>query len=251
MPPDPERLARWGSAFGFSEQEIDAATGSRIARDTPDGQVLGISESTRRWVFMDGPAGMYAAPGSCPLPAVASPSTIASAPTMPLPPGERCSDPPPSGVPDPASAEGQARSLWKALGIDLADASVTVGGDDHLREVIASDDVGGVAVARLRVVIGASGRLLRATGSLGAPVVAESVPRVGLVEALDRFARQPPSAGPEMSVPATFDGVYRVIGAASGLTTFGDQWLLPSYEVSLADGRTITLLAMDPTDVST
>ena len=84
-------------------------------------------------------------------------------------------------------------------------------------------------------------------GSLGAPVPAASVPRVDLVEALERFARQPPSAGPETTTPASFDGVYRVIGAASGLTTFGDHWLLPSYEVSLADGRTITLLAIDPT----
>lgn len=252
MLPDPARLAQWGIAFGFSQQEIDATTGTRIARSTADGQVLDISESTGRWVFMDGPAGMYAVPGSCPLPALAPPpSTTAGAPAMPLPPGQRCADPPPSGIPDPTAAVAQARALWNALGIDLTDASVSLGGDEYLREVIASDQVGGISVARLHVVIGAKGRLLRATGSLGAPVPAASVPRVDLVEALDRFARQPPSAGPETTTPASFDGVYRVIGAASGLTTFGDHWLLPSYEVSLADGRTITLLAIDPTDFPT
>ena len=251
LPPDPERLARWGHAFGFTQNETGAATGTRIARNTPDGQVLDIYDSTGRWVFMDGPAGMYADPGSCPLPAVAPSSTVASATTMSLPPGQRCTNPPPSGVPDPAAAEEHARSLWETLGIDLSGASVTVGGDEYLREVIASDNLDGVAVVRLRVVIGADSRLLRATGSFAAPVAAGSVPRVGLVEALDRLARQPPSAGPGTTAPASFDGVYRVIGATAGLTTFGDQWLIPSYDVSLADGRTITLLAVDPNDIPT
>jgi len=249
LSPDPGRLARWAQAFGFTEQEIGAATGTRIARDTPDGQVLTIYESMGRWVFMDGPAGMFAVPGSCPLPAVAPPSTIVGATTTPLPPGQRCTDPPPSGVPDPAAAEEQARSLWEALGIDVTGTSVTVGGDEYLREVIASDDLDGMVVARLRVVIGAGGRLLRATGSVDAPVVAGPVPRVGLADALDRFARQLPGNAPGTTAPASFDGVYRVIGAVAGLTTVGDQWLVPTYEVSLADGRTITLLAIDLADI--
>jgi hypothetical protein len=127
---------------------------------------------------------------------------------------------------------------------------VTVGGDEYLREVIASDNLSDVVVARLRVVIGADGRLLRATGS-DAPLAAGSVARLGVAAALDRFARQPPSAGPATSAPATFDGVYRVTGVTAGLIAMGDQWLVPSYVVALADGRTMTLLAIEPSDVPT
>jgi hypothetical protein len=249
LPPDPERLARWSQVFGFTNEEIQAATGTRIARNTPDGQVLTISEPAGQWVFVNGPAGMYATPGSCPLPAVAPPSTTIGQTPSSLPPGQRCADPPPLGIPDPATAEQQARSLWQALGIDLTDVSVTVGGDEYLREVIASDDLDGVIVARLHVVIGVDGRVLRATGSVDAPVPAGSVPRLGVTEALDRFARQPPSAGPETSPPASFDGIYRVTGVTAGLITWGGPWLIPSYDVTLADGRTLTLLAIDQADI--
>ena len=76
MPPDPSRLARWADLFGFTDDEIAAAGGGRIARDSPDGQVLTISEPAGRWVFVNGPGGMYASPGSCPLPTIA-PSTAA------------------------------------------------------------------------------------------------------------------------------------------------------------------------------
>ena len=248
-PSDPGRLSRWARVFGFTEDEIGAATATRIARDTSHGQVLTIYEPSGRWVFMNGPAGMYAIPGSCPIPAVAASSTVATATTMSPVVGQLCTDPPPPGVPDPEEAQEQARSLWEALGIDLTGASVTVGGDEYLREVIASDDLGDVAAARLRVVIGDGGRMLSATGSLDAPVAARSVPRVGLAEALDRFARQAPRVGPAMTVPESFDGVYRVIGATAGLTPSGETWLIPTYVVSLADGRTITLVAIDPSDI--
>ncbi len=251
LPRDPGRLARWAHAFGFTDEEIGAAAGDRIARNTPDGQVLSIYESTGRWVFMNGPAGMFAVPGACPLPAVAPSSTIAGGTTISLPPDQRCTDPPPSGVPDAGVAQEQARSLWATLGIDVDGADVTVAGDEYMRDVIASDTLGGIVVARLEVVIGADGRVLRATGGFDVPVNAGSIPRVSLVEALDRFARQPPSAGPDESGPASFDGVYRVVGATAGLTTYGDQWLIPSYDVSLAGGRTITVLAIDSTDIPT
>ena len=78
-------------------------------------------------------------------------------------------------------------------GIDLTRVNVTLGGDEYLREVIGTDDLDGVAVARLRVVIGVDGRVLRATGSVDAPLAAGSVSRLGVIEALDRFARQPPA----------------------------------------------------------
>ena len=250
-PPDPERLTRWARAFGFTEDEIGAATGTRIARNTPDGQVLTISEPTGQWVFVDGPAGMYATPGSCPLPAVAPPSTTTNPTPVTLPPGQLCAQPPPLGIPDPATAEQQARSLWQALGIDLNGTSVTVGGDEYLREVIASDNLGGISIARLRVVIGVDGRVMRATGGIDAPVAAGSVPRLGVVEAVNRFARQPPSAGPPdaYTAPPSFDGIYRVTGATAGLISSSGPWLLPSYDVALADGRTIALLAIDQADV--
>jgi hypothetical protein len=253
LPPDPERLARWGRAFGFTDEEIGAATDNRIIRNTPDGQALSISESTGQWVFVDGPAGFQAAPGSCPLPAVAPPSTTIGATPATLPPGQRCADPPPSGIPDPATAEQRARSLWQALGIDLSDATVTVGGDEYLREVIASDDLGGVMLPRLHVVIGVDGQVMRATGGIDVPVEAGSVLRVGVVDAVERFARQPPSAGPPDAAtpPASFDGIYRVTGATAGLITEGDRWLVPSYDVTLADGRTLTLLAIDDADIPT
>ena len=247
---DPTRLVRWARAFGFTDEEISTATGTRIVRNTPDGQVLTISETIGRWNFVDGPAGMFAEPGACPLPSVAPPSTVASATSLSFPTGQRCADPPPPGIPDAAAAEAQARSLWRALGIDLTGMEVTVGGDEYLREVIASDNLSDVVVARLRVVIGTDGRLLRATGS-DAPVAAGSVARLGVAAALDRFARQPPSSGPASSAPASFDGVYRVTGVTAGLTGTGDQWLVPSYVVALADGRTITLLAIDPSDIPT
>ena len=38
--------------------------------------------------------------------------------------------------------------------------------------------------------------------------------------------------------------MYRVTGVTPGLIATGDQWLVPSYVVALADGRTITLLAV-------
>lgn len=248
MPPDPERLSRWALVFGFTEDEIATATEGRIARDAPDGQLLAISEPAGRWDFINGPAGMYAAPGTCPLPVVAPSPTVAPAPTLSLPPGQGCNDPPPPGVPEPAAAETQARSLWDALGIDVSGAVVTVGGDEYLREVIASDDLGDVTATRLRVVIGEGGRVLRATGSLDPAVAAGSAPRVSLEEALDRFAHEPPSAGP-VAVPPPIDGVYRVIGATAGLISSGGSWLIPTYEVSLADGRTMTLLAIDQSDI--
>jgi hypothetical protein len=239
LPEDPDRVARWARAFGFTDEEIGAATSSRVVRDTPDGQVLSISEPTGQWVFVDGPAGMYAIPGSCPLPGVA-PSSL---------PSGQCADPPPPGVPDPPTAEQQARSLWQALGIDLTGVNVTVGGNEYLREVVANDDLDGVVAARLRVVIGVDGRVMRATGSIDAPVAAGSVARVGVVDALDEFARQPPSGGPDTNIPDSFDGTYRVTGATAGLVMWGGQWLVPSYDISLADGRTITLLAIDPNDI--
>jgi hypothetical protein len=248
MPPDPGRLARWAPVFGFNDAEIGAAVESRIARDTPDGQILAISEPGGRWVFVNGPAGMYADPGSCSLPTVAPSSTIAPATTITLLTDRRCSDPPPAAVPDPTAAEQQARSLWTALGIDVTGTTVTVGGDEYLREVSASDELGGVAAPRLRVVIGEGGRLLHASGSLDAPVAAGSVPRIGIEEALDQFARQPPGNA-SVTVPGSFDGVYRVIGATAGLISSGGSWLIPTYDVSLADGRTITLLAINQSDI--
>jgi hypothetical protein len=248
MPHDPGRVARWAPLFGFTDAEIGAAVGTRIARDTPDGQVLAISESVGRWVFVNGSAGMYADPGSCPLPTVAPSSTIAPATTVALLADQPCSDPPPPGVPDPTAAEQQARSRWTELGIDVTGTTVTVGGDEYLREVSASDELGDAAAPRLLAVIGDGGRLIRASGSLDAPVAAGSVPRVGIEEALDRFARQPPG-GPAVTVPASFDGVYRVIGATAGLISSGGSWLIPTYDVSLADGRTITLLAINQSDI--
>ncbi len=250
---DSELLARWGRAFGFTEDEVGAATGNRIMRNTPDGQILSISDSIGQWTFVDGPAGMFATPGSCPLPAVAPPSTTIGATPVSLPPRQICADPPPVGIPDPATAEQQARSLWQALGLDLTGTNVTVGGNEYLREVIASNDLGGVTLPRLRVVIGVDGRVMRATGGIDVPVEAGSVARLGVVEAVKRFARQPPSAGPPdaATAPASFDGIYRVTGATAGLITEGDRWLVPSYDVTLADGRTLTLLAIDDTDIPT
>jgi hypothetical protein len=253
LPPDPERLARWGRAFGFTDEEVGAAIDDRIIRNTPDGQALSISESTGQWVFVDGPAGMFAIPGSCPLPAVAPPSTTIGATPATLPPGQLCADPRPLGIPDSATAEQLARSLWQALGIDLTGATVTVGGDDYLREVIASDDLGDVILPRLHVVIGVDGQVMRATGGIDAPVEAGSIPRLGVVEAVERFARQPPSAGPPdaYTAPPSWDGVYRVTRATTGLISEGDRWLVPSYDVTLADGRTLTLLAIDDADIPT
>ena len=43
----------------------------------------------------------------------------------------------------------------------------------------------------------------------------------------------------------------RVTGVTAGLVATGDQWLVPSYVIALADGRTITLLAIDPSDIPT
>jgi hypothetical protein len=166
---------------------------------------------------------------------------------LPLP-DQRCIDPPPPGVPDPTVAEQQARLLWEALGIDVTGTTVAVGGDEYMREVIASDELGDVAAPRLRIVTGEGGYLIHASGSLDAPVAAGSVRRVSLEEALNRFARQPPG-GPAISVPATFDGVYRVIGATAGLISSGGSWLIPTYDVLLADERTITLLAIDQSDI--
>ena len=99
------------------------------------------------------------------------------------------------------------------------------------------------------MVIGADARVLRATGSVDAPIAAGTVSRLGVIEALDRFARQPPSAGPDTSPPASFGGIDLVTGVTAGLISWDRQWLIPSYDVTLADGRTITLIAIDQTDI--
>ena len=146
MSADPDRIARWGRAFGFTDDEIRAAAGEQIARHTPDGPFLAIDGPGGTWRYVDGPAGMYANPNACTVSTPTAPSTTVTS--------SRCSAPPPAGVPDPASAEARARALWATLGVDVSDATVSVGGDDHLREVVAADDLDGAAFTRLDVVIG-------------------------------------------------------------------------------------------------
>ena len=128
--------------------------------------------------------------------------------------------------------------------LDVSGLAVTVRGDEYTREVRTIDDLDGIAWTRLRALYGASEHLLRADGSFDRPVAVASVPRVGVAAALDRFARQPIGTGGGTTAPPSFDGMYRVTGVRPSLTGSGDQLLLPAYDVSLADGRTLTLLAI-------
>ena len=208
---DKASLAKAFGMTGTWSSLPGAADGSEQLTEAGGPATLDIaSDVLHSWIYFSGTADSVAV--SC------ASSTDASAPTT------TCAQPtPPVGVPDQATALAKARTLFGALGYDLAKWHLSATADQWAASVTALLSLGGVASSvGAYVNFGANGAVTTASGVFAAPVKVGDYPVVDLATALSRL-NDPEQrwAGWPVETPAV--GVEPLVGpsTASGAATPG------------------------------
>jgi hypothetical protein len=200
---DPKEIGRLGAALGISGDVHETSGGWQMGDGDGAGPVLSVADGAgNSWSFNDVGATttgvVCSGSASSPMPGdVGSPTTFATTTTI----VSDCPAPaPPTGLPDQAGAEAEARRILGAAGVDLDGAVVTATADQWSASVVVSPQLDGIPTSGFDTTIafGDGGKVAYAAGWLGQPERGDAYPLIGVDAAIARLQQGTDLIGPPM-----------------------------------------------------